>query len=65
MATARQPDNEVSLSLLTKHDKFFVEQVPAPYNARPEVILERKIRHLARLLNCTEEEATHHFFHNL
>lgn len=31
----------------------------------PQRILERKIEHLARVLNCTEEEATHLFLHNL
>ena len=31
----------------------------------PARTLERKIEHLARVLNCTEEEATHLFLHNL
>jgi hypothetical protein len=31
----------------------------------PARSLERKIEHLARVLNCTEEEATHLFLHNL
>jgi hypothetical protein len=47
----------INLSDLTKRERI---QVDAVYEAAddPAVILERKIEHLAELLDCTEAEAT-------
>lgn len=59
-----KPDLEVPISLLTKNEQYLVESVKASYGD-PLRTLERKIRHLANVLNCTEEEATHAFLHNL
>lgn len=55
---------EVSVSSLTKHERLMVEGVESHYG-NPEKVLQRKILHLARLLNCTEEEATAYFLHSL
>lgn len=62
--TKTEPDTEVPISLLTKNEQHLVESVRSSYGD-PLRTLERKIRHLANVLNCTEEEATHAFLHNL
>lgn len=55
---------ELSMSLLSKNEQRVVESVRSTYG-NPEKTLERKIIALARLLDCTEEEATHLFLHQL
>lgn len=57
-------DTEVSLSMLTKNERALIESVKSSYGD-PLRTLERKIRHLAAILDCTEEEATHALLHTL
>lgn len=65
MATLPTPEvTLIPMSALTKSERFRFENIPSPYG-NPAKALERKIEHLARLLNCTEEEATHILLHNL
>lgn len=59
------PDTEVvSMSSLTRSERRIFDNVVSPYG-NPSQVLDRKIKHLARLLNCTEEEATSILLHNL
>ena len=54
----------LSVSQLTKSERQMYEDIVSPYG-NPAQVLERKIKHLARLLNCSEEEATHQLLHCL
>ena len=59
------PDTAVvSMSSLTKSERRIFDNVVSPYG-NPAQVLDRKIEHLARILNCTEEEATSILLHNL
>lgn len=59
------PDTQViPMSSLTQSERLRLENIISPYG-NPAQVLDRKIENLARLLNCTEEEATHILLHNL
>lgn len=51
----------LSLNDMSQHKR---DSLPSTWG-NPERELIKKINHLAQLLNCTEEEATHHFLHHL
>lgn len=60
-----QPSAEIfSMSSLTKRERLLLDNVASPYGD-PHETLDRKIELLARLLNCTEEEATYELLHRL
>lgn len=52
------------MSSLTKRERLLLDNVASPYGD-PHETLDRKIELLARLLNCTEEEATYELLHRL
>lgn len=54
----------VSDQALGRKEQRILESTTSAWG-NPARELERKIEHLARVLNCTEEEATHLFLHNL
>ena len=65
--TKRAPEptaNVINMSSLTKRERLLLDNVASPYGD-PHKTLDRKIELLARLLNCTEEEATHELLHRL
>lgn len=60
-----QPSAEVfNMSSLTKREQLMLDNAVSPWGD-PHKALQRKIEALARLLNCTEEEATHELLHRL
>jgi hypothetical protein len=56
--------NVINMSSLTKRERLLLDNVASPYGD-PHKTLDRKIELLARLLNCTEEEATYELLHRL
>lgn len=64
LSNDKTTDVLIPLADLTKTERLVHENAAADWGD-PAEILERKIRHLARILNCTEEEATHYFLHKL
>lgn len=65
--TKRTPEptaNIINMSSLTKREQLLLDNVASPYGD-PHKTLDRKIELLARLLNCTEEEATYELLHRL
>ena len=49
---------------LSRKEQITHDSTPSPFG-NPQHVLERKIEHLARVLGCSEDEATHIFLHNL
>lgn len=59
------PQTEVlTMSSLTKRETRLLENVISPYG-NPSKVFDKKVEHLAHLLNCTEEEATYELLHRL
>lgn len=52
------------MSSLTKREQLMLDNAVSPWGD-PHKALQRKIEALARLLNCSEEEATHELLHRL
>ena len=52
------------LSQLTKREQLVFENAVSSYGNPPDV-LDRKVRALAQILNCTEADATKVLLHNL
>lgn len=52
------------MSSLTKREQLILDNAASSWGD-PHEALQRKIEALARLLNCTEEEATHELLHRL
>lgn len=59
------PPIEVSDQGLNRRDQRAYDANITSNYGNPAHILERKIEHLAKMLDCTEEEATQLFLHNL
>lgn len=65
--TKRAPEptaNVINMSSLTKREQLLLDNAVSSWGD-PHKALQRKIEALARLLNCTEEEATHELLHRL
>lgn len=58
------PPIEVSDQGLNRRDQRAYDANITSNYGNPARILERKIEHLAKMLDCTEEEATQLFLHN-
>lgn len=54
----------VPLSQLTKREQLTFENAVSTYG-NPSDVFDRKVRTLACILNCTEDDATHVLLHNL
>ena len=52
------------MSSLTKREQLLLDNAVSSWGD-PHKALQRKIEALARLLNCTEEEATYELLHRL
>ena len=66
ISTKRPPPTAdvVNMSSLTKRERLMLENAVSPYG-EPSKTFDKKVEHLARILNCTEEEATHELLHRL
>jgi hypothetical protein len=65
LKTQHQPTADViNMSSLTKREQLLLDNAVSPWGD-PHKALQRKIEALARLLNCSEEEATHELLHRL
>lgn len=65
LKTQHQPTADViNMSSLTKREQLMLDNAISPWGD-PHKALQRKIEALARLLDCTEEEATHELLHRL
>lgn len=65
LKTQPQPTADViNMSSLTKRERLILDNVASPYG-EPSKTFDRKVEHLARILNCTEAEATFELLHRL
>jgi hypothetical protein len=65
LKTQPQPTADViNMSSLTKRERLMLENAISPYG-EPSKTFDKKVERLARILNCTEEEATHELLHRL
>lgn len=65
--TKRAPEptaNVINMSSLTKREQLLLDNAISPWGD-PHKTLQRKIEALARLLNCSEEDATYELLHRL
>lgn len=65
LKTQHQPTADViNMSSLTKREQLMLDNAVSPWGD-PHKALQRKIEALARLLNCSEEDATYELLHRL
>lgn len=65
LKTQPQPTADVvNMSSLTKRERLMLENAVSPYG-EPSKTFDKKVEHLARILNCSEEEATFELLHRL
>lgn len=54
----------IPMSSLTRREQLQLENAVSHYG-NPSEVFDRKVAHLARILDCTESEATAVLLHNL
>ena len=65
LKTQHQPTaGVINMSSLTKREQLMLDNAVSPWGD-PHEALQRKIEALARLLNCSEEDATYELLHRL
>lgn len=58
------PTLVLNMSALSKKQSIELERIPSTWG-NPSREFDRKVTHLAQLLHCNEEEATHIILHEL